>query len=157
MAWYDLAEFYRKTVDLYRRQFGVLQVIILAMVLLGVANSVNLALYERTAEFGTLMALGQRSREVFMLIVVENGVLGLAGALAGVLLGVGVAWAASEVGIPMPPPPNSDVGYTARVLVVPWVVGTAFAVGAVATVLASLLPARRASRMPVVEALRASL
>jgi putative ABC transport system permease protein len=54
----------------------------------------------------------------------------------------------------MPPPPNANVGYTAHVLIVPSVVAAAFAVGVVATVLASLLPAWRLSRIPIVDALR---
>jgi len=48
--WYEVADFYKKTVELYRRQFGVLQLIVLVMVVLGVANSVNTTLYERTGE-----------------------------------------------------------------------------------------------------------
>jgi putative ABC transport system permease protein len=153
-TWHALAEFYQKTVDLYRRQFGVLQLIILVMVLLSVANSINMALYERTGEFGTLMAVGNRRRDVFRLAMVESLVLGVLGAGAGVLIGVGIAWAASTIGIPMPPPPNADTGYTAYIRIVPEVVAWAFGYGACATVLAALLPARRASRLPVVEALR---
>jgi putative ABC transport system permease protein len=155
--WYTLADFYRKSVDLYRRQFAVLQVIILAMVVLGVANSINLAIHERTGEFGTLMALGRRPRDVFRLVLAESVLLGALGAAGGVLLGVLAAWGVSRLGIPMPPLPNSDIGYTARILVVPGVVGTAFAVGLLATTLASVIPARRAARLPVVEALRANV
>ncbi len=156
-TWYELAEFYQKTVDLYRQQFGVLQLIILIMVLLSVANSVNMAIHERVGEFGTLMALGNRRGSVFRLVLAENAILGFAGGCVGVLVGIGLAWAISKVGIPMPPPPNSDLGYVARIRVVPGVVVMAFMVGWVATVLAALLPARNASRLPVVEALRANI
>ena len=54
----------------------------------------------------------------------------------------------------MPPPPNSNSGYTALIRVVPSVVLGAFLVGFAATIVASLLPARRVARLPVVEALR---
>jgi putative ABC transport system permease protein len=54
----------------------------------------------------------------------------------------------------MPPPPNSDVGYTAQIRVVPSVVLTAFGIGLVATVAASILPALRVARRKVVDALR---
>jgi putative ABC transport system permease protein len=155
--WYELADFYRKTVDLYRRQFGILQIIISIMVLLTVANSVNMAIYERTGEFGTLQALGNTQGQVFRLILVEYSLLGLIGAGLGVILGVFLAWVISEIGISMPPPPNSDIGYIAHIRIVSKVVSLGFLVGFIATVLASLLPASRAARIPVVDALRANI
>ena len=153
-TWYELADFYAKTVDLYRRQFGVMQIIILIMVMLSVANSVNMAIYERTGEFGTLMALGRRKRDIFTLVLTEYALLGLLGAGLGVLLGILLAWLISGIGIPMPPPPNSEIGYTAYIRLVPRVILLAYLVGVVATVLASLLPAYRVSGIPVADALR---
>lgn len=156
-TWLQLNDFYAKTVEMYDAQFGVLRIIILLMVLLSVANSVNMSVFERVGEFGTMMALGNRGSRVFSQIIAENTLIGLAGAGAGVVLGITLALAISAIGIPMPPPPNSDLGYTARILVVPSVIAGAFLVGLVATVGAALLPARRVSRIPVVEALRQSL
>ena len=153
-TWEELATFYRKTVNLYRRQFGVLQFITLVMVVLSVANSINMAVFERRGELGTLMALGFRRRRIRQLILLESALLGGMGALGGVLFGVFLAWAISLVGIPMPPPPNANSGYTALIRIVPGVVGMAALVGLVATVLAGVLPARRVARLPVVEALR---
>lgn len=153
-AWYELSDFYEKTVDLYERQFGVLRLIILFMVLLSVANSVNMTVLERVGEFGTMMALGNSRRQTFALIVAESAALGLIGSVAGVVLGIVLAAVISAVGIPMPPPPNSDLGYTARIQIVPTEVALAFAVGMVATVAASILPAWRATRTPVIDALR---
>ena len=153
-TWFDLAEFYRKTVELYRRQFGLLQLIILIMIVLSVANSVNMAIFERTGEFGTLMALGDRRRDVFRLIMVENILLGLIGAVLGVAAGSVLAIGISGVGIPMPPPPNSNTAYTALIRLQPMLICVAFVIGVLATILAALLPARRASRLSVIEALR---
>jgi putative ABC transport system permease protein len=153
-AWHELSDFYGKTVDLYERQFGVLRLIILVMVLLSVANSVNMTVLERVGEFGTMAALGNRRRQGFALIVAESAALGLAGSLLGVVIGVALAAAISSIGIPMPPPPNSDLGYTARIRIVPLEIALAFAVGVVASLGASLLPAWRATRLPIVEALR---
>lgn len=152
--WRKLSDFYEKTIDLYDRQFGVLQLIILFMVLLSVANSVNMGAFERMSEFGTLLALGNRKGDVFRLIVLENVILGLVGALVGVLAGLAIAAAVSAVGIPMPPPPNANVGYTAYIRIIPAEVLTAAAIGLFATTLAALLPARRASAASIVDALR---
>mgnify|MGYP000589592227 CR=1 FL=1 len=153
-SWQHLSDFYSSTVALYERQFGVLKIIILVMVLLSVVNSVSMTVMERIGEFGTLMALGNKRRTLFQLVVVENTLLGMFGGLLGVVLGVALALLISAMGITMPPPPNSNSGYTAIIRVVPEIIVTAFFVGFLATVLASLLPARRASRLPVAEALR---
>lgn len=153
-SWQQLSDFYSSTVALYERQFGVLKIIILVMVLLSVVNSVSMTVMERIGEFGTLMALGNKRRTLFQLVVVENTLLGVFGGLLGVVLGVALALLISAMGITMPPPPNSNSGYTAIIRVVPEIIVTAFFVGFLATVLASLLPARRASRLPVAEALR---
>jgi len=68
-----------------------------------------------------------------------------------------LATAISTVGIPMPPPPNGNVGYTAIIRIVPSVLAMAFVVGLAATLLAALLPALKVSRTPVVDALRANI
>jgi putative ABC transport system permease protein len=153
-SWRELSDFYDKTKQLYDSQFGVLRLIILLMVLLSVANSVNMTLFERTREFGTLLALGDRPGRVFQLIMAESALLGLFGAGLGMLLGCAAAWIISAIGIPMPPPPNANIGYTAFIRLVPADVFTAGGIGFLATCLAAVMPARRVSRMPVVDALR---
>ncbi|SDH92034.1 FtsX-like permease family protein [Nitrosomonas sp. Nm132] len=153
-TWMELNDFYEKTVELYKGQFGVLQLIILIMVLLSVANSINMSIFERVGEFGTMMALGNRSNQIFQLILSESLLLGVIGSGIGVGIGILLALAISAIGISMPPPPNADLGYTAQIQIVPSVLLMAFIIGLSATVLAALLPARQVSRMQVVEALR---
>jgi len=155
-TWYELADFYQKAVDLYERYFLVLHLIILGLVALSVANSVNMTLYERTGEFGTLMAVGNRGKDVFKLILSESLILGMIGSVTGVLLGVVLALVISAVGIPMPPMPNTNSGYTAVIRILPWELAKAFSIGFCATLGAALLPARRASKLEVVDALRAN-
>ena len=154
VRWQVLNDFYSKTVALYDRQLGVLRLIVMLMVLLSVTNTVNMTVYERTGEVGTMRAMGNRSSFVFSLLVTESILLGLIGAVSGVVLGIGLAKLISLIGIPMPPPPNANLGYSARILVLPSVVASAFLVGSVATIAACVLPALRASRIPVADALR---
>lgn len=153
-SWEELNDFYDKTVKLYDRQFGALQLIVLAMVVLSVANTVNMSIFERVGEFGTMRAVGDRSSAIIRLVITESLVLGLAGAVLGVLLGILLAIVISTVGIPMPPPPNANVGFEAKIRLVPSMLAAAFAIGVVATVLASILPGLRVARMSLVEALR---
>ena len=153
-TWEALSDFYWKTVALYDRQFGVLRLIVLLMVMLAVIGAINMGVLERAGEFGTMRALGNTSWDVIRLVVMEGALMGIAGALTGIALGVGLAWIISQIGIPMPPPPNSNLEFTASIRLVPAVVAGAFVVGFFATVLASLPPALRVSRLPIVEALR---
>lgn len=153
-TWRQLADFYDNTARLYQRQFVVLEIIILVAVLLSVINAVNMNVFERTGEFGTLMALGTHGSSVFRLVLQENLLLALIGSGGGALIGCLLAWAISAIGIPMPPPPNSSAGYTARIEIDVATVVTAFLVGFVATVGAAWFPARRVARLHVVDALR---
>ena len=86
-TWRELADFYNGTAAFYVREFAVLQLIILAMVLLSVANTVNMTLHERTGEFGVMRALGRRGADIFRLAVLESAILGLIGATLGVIIG----------------------------------------------------------------------
>jgi putative ABC transport system permease protein len=156
-TWVELNDFYQKTVDLYKRQFGIMQLIILFMVLLGVANSVNMSVFERVGEFGTMMSLGNRSSQVSRLILTESLLLGLIGSSIGVALGVILALIISAIGIPMPPPPNANIGYTARIQLIPSALLVSFFIGFVATVVAAILPAKRVARIPIVDALRQNI
>jgi len=76
------------------------------------------------------------------------------GACIGLAAGIVLALLISKGGIPMPPPPNSNVGYTASIQLVPSVLALAFVVGIGATVGAALIPAYRVSRTVIVDALR---
>lgn len=152
--WSALSDFYEKTVQLYDRQFGVLRLITLLMVLLSVVNSVNMTLFERTREFGTMKAIGDQSQTIFKLIVAESIWLGAIGSILGVMLGCILAVCVSSIGISMPPPPNSNLGYTAQIRLDAVSVSTAGGIGFLACILASILPAKRASRLDITEALR---
>lgn len=153
-TWREISDFYEKTVQLYDAQFGVLRLIIFLMVLLSVANSINMTLHERTREFGTLLALGNRPRTVFELIMIEAALLGLIGAMLGMAAGCLIAYIISTIGIPMPPPPNSNLGYTALIRLEPIQVLTSGGIGLCATIFAALYPAQRATKLNIVDALR---
>ncbi|MFO1320380.1 MAG: FtsX-like permease family protein [Burkholderiales bacterium] len=154
MTWEELNDFYPKTVEMYRMQFGALQGIILLLVILSVVNAVNSTVFERTSEFGTARALGNRGRNVLTLVLTENALLGLIGGLLGIVVGVVLAELLSRVGISMPPPPNSDLGYDAQITLTAPTILRAFAVGTVATMLGALIPAIRVSSIQIAMALR---
>jgi putative ABC transport system permease protein len=152
--WKQLNDFYEKTVDLYNQQFGFLKAMVLLMVCLSVINTVNMGLVERTWEFGTMRALGNRNRTIAGLILTESAALALLGASLGLALGVALALVISGIGIPMPPPPNADLSYDAYIRIVPEVLLESWLIGAGATLLAALYPAWRFTRISIIDALR---
>lgn len=156
-TWVELNDFYVQTVDLYNQQFGFLTIVIVIMLLLSVSNAINVGIFERTSEFGTLMAMGNGRGLIGRLITIECLFLGIAGSAVGVALGALLASAISSVGIPMPPPPNADLGYVSKVLIVPSVLVIAFMAGVLSTALASILPSRVIRRMEICHALRTGI
>ena len=154
VPWTELADFYNKTVELYGRQFFILKLIIVIIVVLSIFNTINMAIWERTREIGTIMALGYKQLEILQLFLVEGLILGVAGGILGVLCGTGLAWGISLVGIPMPPPPGATVGWTALIRVVPHLLTTTFMLSVVAALISSFYPAFKASRMMITDALR---
>ena len=154
VPWYELADFYNKTVALFKKQVGVMKMIIAVIVVLGISNTLMMGILERTAEIGTSMALGFNRKRILRLFLGEGLVLGLAGGIIGLLLGVALASVISAVGIPMPPPPGMARGFTAEILVTWQLALDALALAFGTTLLASIYPAWKASRMDIVGALR---
>jgi putative ABC transport system permease protein len=154
VPWYELADFYNKTVALLSRQMIVMELIIAFVIVLIIANSMMMAVLERTSEIGTAMAVGTRRRAILFQFVVEGLLLGLSGGALGVLLGAGAAELISAIGIPMPPPPGQSRGFRAGMIVTAPLLGTAFSIGVATALIAALYPAWRASRTSIVDALR---
>lgn len=152
--WDELADFYQKMVDLYNSLLAVMKTIAIGAVLLSVINCVSLGIHERTREFGTLRALGNRNRDVYVLIVVESLILGMVGSTFGCIVGWLAGTALSTIGIPMPPPPNSDVGYTHHIILTAGAFVQTWLFGCFASLLGGVIAGRRASKLEISDALR---
>jgi putative ABC transport system permease protein len=155
-TWYDLSDFYRKTIRLMSRQMVVVAVLIALILVLGIANLLMMSTLERTGEIGTMLAMGTPRHSVLRMHVAEGLLLGLAGAIVGTLAGVVLAIVISWIGIPMPPPPGRDAGYSAEILLTMPIVVDAVVLALASSAVAGLYPAWRASRMSIVDALRRS-
>jgi putative ABC transport system permease protein len=120
---------------------------VLALVLgsLGVLNTMMMAIFERTAEIGLLRALGWRRRRVLSLILGEAFALGIAGSVAGALLGYAGVRALSFV------PTASNFISTH---LPPIVLGVGLLLGVVLSLLGGLYPALRGAALDPTEALR---
>lgn len=154
--WYELADFHKKTVQLFSRQMGVVNLIIALIIVMSISNTLTKSVRERTGEIGTLRATGSKGSEILRLFLFEGLALGIVGGAVGVVVGLLLSELISAIGIPMPPPPGSNRAYIGEILVTPPLVLKAYAVALVTALLASIHPAWKASRLEIVDALRAN-
>lgn len=155
LPWYDLADVYIKTVALFSRQMQVLWLMIALVITLGISTVLIRGVIERTGEIGTLLALGIRRRQVLGMFLMEGILLGFVGAGFGILISLLIAWGvAAAGGIPMPPPPGMNRGFTAQIFITYPLVTQAVTLALGTALLASVYPAFKASRMNIVDALR---
>lgn len=147
--WYSLADFYNKTVELFSKQIGVVRLLIALIVVLSISNTLSMSVMERTTEIGTSMAIGVRRSGILGLFLSEGVLLGIAGGLIGVALALVIGTIVSAVGIPMPPPPGMARGYIGEIAISPALVIDGFVLAFTTTLLASIFPAWKASRMNV--------
>jgi putative ABC transport system permease protein len=153
-TWFELSDFYRKAVSLMSRQVDVVALLIGVIIVLGISNTLTMNVLERTGEIGTMMALGTPRRSILQLFLLEGVLLGIVGGVTGLVIGFLLAQGISYVGIPMPPPPGRDAEYSAEIMLTVPVAVAAFGMAVISTALASLYPARKAARLPIVDALR---
>ena len=116
----------------------------LFIALMGIANTLALSVIERTREIGLLRAVGMSRRQARRMVLVEAIVVSVFGALLGVAVGL-LFGIGSSLALP-----DSFVD----TIVVPW--GSLLVVviaAAICGILAGLLPARRAARLDVLDAL----
>ena len=153
-GWEQLASFYHRVVELYDGIFMFVIIVIAVVVLFGITNTMMMAVMERTAEIGTLRAIGTRQTGIVRQFVVEGLVLAALSSVIGVILAVALSRGITGLEIMMPAPPGSSRGYPLRIAQVPWMwVVSAFGVWMIAA-FATLFPAINASRKSIVDALR---
>ncbi|MFZ0272257.1 MAG: ABC transporter permease [Acidobacteriaceae bacterium] len=119
--------------------------IALLVAALGIANTVAMSVFERTKEIGVLRAMGWSRFRVLFLILMEAAALGLAGGIAGLLLG----WAALHILATLP--------QTASIVSTGLPIATlleGLLMAALVGVLAGSVPAWRGAQLSPVEALR---
>ncbi len=133
---------------------GVVQAVFVGIALIsllvggiGIMNTMYTSVLERTKEIGIMKALGARNNDVLLVFLIESGLLGMVGGAVGVAVGAGLSKSVEYLA-------GGLLGNVLKASVplelVAGVLGFSFLLG----MLSGALPARQASKLPPVEALR---
>ena len=129
-----------------------IQFILISVVLISIMNVLVMAVYERVREIGTMSAIGTRPRTILALFVGEGLLLGLLGTLVGIVISALAVSALSAVTL------TFSFGRQENLVLTPSLAAGDVVMAALLTilvsVLASLQPAWKASRMDPIAALR---
>ncbi len=116
---------------------------------LGIMNTMYTSVLERTKEIGVMKAIGAKNRDIFMMFFMEAGMIGLLGGIAGIIIGMGLAYGLSALGRSAL---NSDlIGAEIKASMIGGALLFSFVIG----VVSGVLPAYRASLLKPIDALRA--
>jgi ABC-type lipoprotein release transport system permease subunit len=155
-TWTEMNQLLVLVNDFSNAYLTVINLIVLGVTATVIVNTLLMSVFERTREIGILSAIGMKGRQIITLFLVEATLLGAAGITFGSLMGLAITAYFAKVGVFF-----GDLGISGEMLLEDRIypiltiesavnlIVTAFII----TILASLYPARMASRMEPVEAL----
>ena len=123
--------------------YGFLSISIF-VALFGITNTLSLSVYERTREIGLMRAIGTYRKQIRRMIFIESSIISIFGAALGTGLGIFFAWSLIQT--------LADEGFTVFAVSLPqtllWI-----GIAIIAGVIAAILPAIRAARQNILEAI----
>jgi ABC-type lipoprotein release transport system permease subunit len=153
-TWEDEINFLQWTLQLLKWLTGILTAVLLAIVVVGIMNTMWIAIRERTREIGALRAIGMQRSSVRRMFMIESLLLGLGGTATGALIGGGIAGFLNSRQMSIPTGMQlflmSD---HLQLWVTPFWVTFAIGLITLVTVLAAIYPSIRAARLRPVAAM----
>jgi putative ABC transport system permease protein len=146
----DKQEYADQAAGVVNQALGLIYVLLglaIVIALMGIANTLSLAVYERTSELGLMRAVGTTRPQMRSMVRWEAVIVSVFGTLSGIAVGAFLGWALFRLA-------NTATGFssfaipTAQLVVI-------VVVGAIAGVLAGIRPARRAAKLDVLQAVAA--
>ena len=154
-TWEDEMSFMSWILKAFGALSGLLVAILMVIVVIGIMNTLWIAIRERTREIGTMRAIGMQRRRVAWLFLLEAGLLGLLATVSGALAGGAIAAGVSALHLEVPE--GVQMFLMSRTLSLSVDIGEILkdvVVVTLATTLAALFPALRASRLAPVTAMQ---
>lgn len=152
-SWDDLATLYKQTEQYFGTQNIIVSIIILVLVLLSISNTVSNSIIERTGEIGTVRAMGDKRRDVIYQFLMEGILLSLLSGVIAIVVSAAVSIAVTSAHIRLPIPGTSAPIFVG-IDILPWAYVRAFLLTAFTAVMATVYPAWKVSRLPIVDALK---
>lgn len=150
--WQEMSDWYRQVKTMYDMIFLLMLCVVVALVVLSIANAMSMAVIERTREVGTLRAIGMRRSGIVRMFACEASLLVMLGSAIGLALTLATRGLVNAADIRYIPPGNTAT--------VPLYIGfdaprTALAAAMLAllAVSAAWFPARRAARQSIIDSL----
>ncbi len=151
----ELSPFYVQVVAMFSAIFIFISLVMGVIVLFAVVNTMTMNVMERTNEIGTIRALGVRRKGVRMQFIVEGALIGAIGATLGAILAFAIGLLVNHAGLTWIPPGNSgSTPFRVDILGHPSLILGTWLVLTLVAMSAALIPANRAARLSVVDALR---
>lgn len=151
----EIVPFYGQVIGMFGAIFTFIAVIMAVIVLFTVVNTMGMSVMERTAEIGTARAIGLRRSGIRRQFLLEGWILGALGATTGIIAGLALAVLVNHAGLTWLPPGQSAPSPLAVIIDNMYKLHAGIWLGLMAAAtLAAIIPANRAARLPVVDALR---
>ena len=152
-TWEELNSSYASLRSFYAAFNGLAGVAVFVLVFFSVIEVLTISFLERTREIGTVRSFGTTRARVFATFLLEGGMLGLLGAIAGITVGVGLAALFNAVGVTWTPP-GAAVPQAIQLHLTPMTVFLPFVSSVFATLMSAIIPSWRNARLRIVDALR---
>ena len=126
----------------------MIQVFVMISVLLGIASVLAITVVQKSKQIGILKAMGIQDRTSSQIFILEGLMLGAAGAILGILLGLGLALSFTRFAL------KPDGTPVVPLYIDPWFIALSAAAAVLVSALAALIPARNTSRLDPIEVIR---
>lgn len=153
--WHELADYYTQATGFFYALMTVIKGIVVLVSVFAIINTITMSVFERVREIGILRIMGSPQGAIITLFILEGLMLGLAGGIMGVIGGYGVSAILNWGGwIYIAPPPGMSEGYIAQFTPTFWDAIECVVLATGVSVLASIYPAWKASKISVADAIR---
>ena len=152
--WNELAVYYKQIVSMFNGFLLVAGIIFFIIIIFNISNTMYMVINERTREIGTLRAMGDSKAEIVRMLFGESFLMGIIGAVIGTLAAYLLIPVINSLNLTLPPGPGQleripvqlifDVKVSALIILTNIFIAS----------IASILPALRAAKIQIVDALR---
>jgi lipoprotein-releasing system permease protein len=146
--WKQLNQSLLRGLEGQRISSAIIQVVIIVSVAIAIASILAITVLQKSRQIGILKAMGIKNRDVALIFLYQGSLLGIAGALVGVVLALGllqffISFTTSDSGVPV-----VDVYIDYILIVRSWIIAV------LSAMLAGLIPARNSLRLNPVDVIR---